>query len=339
MKVWLLSPKENWIVDEMAKQFKRDNSDLYTDDPLSADIAWVLADWCFDQIEPAFLAIGKPIVVMLHHFVPEKFDRLSEATFRRHDKFVSAYTAPNYRTRDFVLDNKLTNKPVYVAPYWVDSKAWISTGTKEELRRKYRIPQDAYVIGSFQRDTEGAGIPERRFEPKKEKGPDLFCDFVEEFSKTRNDVCVVLAGWRRQYIVNRLRKSGSKIKLISFAPDTSGLDSEDLMEAKDEDITWVSKVSDKPPFVDQSTINELYQTLDLYPMCSRFEGGPQSLLECGIHGIKMVSRPVGMAEEVLKHRSIANNPLHAEPTVPDVEHLKTPLGYARHIEILKGYCK
>lgn len=316
MKCWILQPNENWIVDEMAKQFKQDNAGICTENINEADVVWAQADWCFDRIPHKYLLLGKPIVTMLHHFVPEKFDRNAEATFRRKDQFTTAYTAPNFRTRDFVIDKKLTNKPVHVVPYWVHTESWKKTGEKSELRKKYGIPDEPFieVIGSFQRDTEGHDLKS----PKLEKGPDILSDFViekYEFWKT-SDVrvayyplqpFVVLAGWRRQYIISRFEAAGIPYKYFELP--------------------------------DQVTLNELYQTLDLYPMSSRYEGGPQSLLESGIHKIPMVSRPAGMAESVLPASAINDNLFSAEPSVPNVEHLKTPFGYAKHIEILKSVIK
>lgn len=60
----------------------------------------------------------------------------------------------------------------------------------------------------MQRDTEGSSIASGNFLPKLEKGPDVFCDIVEMYNKTHSkDIHVVLAGWRRQYVIDRLKKS------------------------------------------------------------------------------------------------------------------------------------
>ena len=44
-------------------------------------------------------------------------------------------------------------------------------------------------------------------------------------------------------------------------------------------------------------INELYNLLDLYVVSSRFEGGPQSILECGITKTPIISTNVGIAKK------------------------------------------
>lgn len=169
---------------------------------------------------------------------------------------------------------------------------------KKKLRLKYEIPTDCYVIGSFVRDTEGAGISKSIFLPKLEKGPDLFVDAVIKFKeKSRNyfDIHVVLAGWRRQYVIQRLESA--KIPYLYFE------------------------------LPDQETINELYQTLDLYPVTARYEGGPQSLIECGLLNIPVVSRDIGIASQVLPTSAINDDVTLVIPTIPNVEHLKLPAGY------------
>ena len=185
---------------------------------------------------------------------------------------------------------------MFVIPYWSNQKIWKKSGEKSELRKKYGIPVDAYVVGSFQRDTEGYDL----ITPKLEKGPDLLADYL---AKTKSDkLHVVLGGWRRQYIMSRL--DSLDIKYTYF---------------------------DRPS---QSIINDLYQCLDLYPVTARCEGGPQSLIECGLLNIPVVSRPVGMAELVLNKSSISDDISNSIPSIPNVKDLKLPLGYSNYRNLI-----
>jgi glycosyltransferase involved in cell wall biosynthesis len=139
---------------------------------------------------------------------------------------------------------------------------------KISLRQKHGLPNDAFLIGSFQRDTEGDDL----ISPKLEKGPDLFCDAVEQFSKILENVQVVLAGWRRQYVMKRLDDAGIKYYY-----------------------------SELPPF---EVINDLYNSLDLYIVSARYEGGPQAIVECAANGTPIVSTDVGLAAEILPVESL-----------------------------------
>ena len=64
-------------------------------------------------------------------------------------------------------------------------------------------------------------------------------------------------------------------------------------------------------------INELYNCLDLYIVSSRYEGGPQSILECGVTKTPIISTDVGIASEILSPESIydMNNFSEAKPNV------------------------
>ena len=70
--------------------------------------------------------------------------------------------------------------------------------------------------------------------------------------------------------------------------------------------------------VDFDILNKLYNSLDLYIVSSRVEGGPQAILECAITKTPIISTDVGVASEILSPNSIyeLKNPLSA---VPDVE--------------------
>lgn len=173
---------------------------------------------------------------------------------------------------------------------------------KTLLRKKYQLPLDDYLCGSFQRDTEGAGIEHGKFAPKLEKGPDLLVEALIKLKARQPSLHVVLAGWRRQYIMMRLMAAN-----IGY--------------------TYFER-----PL--QDVINELYQTLDLYPITARHEGGPQSLIECGLLGVPVVSRPVGIASSVLPASAINDRVFNTNPAVPSVEHLKLPAGYKPYRDLI-----
>ena len=127
-------------------------------------------------------------------------------------------------------------------------------------------------------------------------------DFISKLKDEK--IHVLLAGWRRQYVIRRLTDLG-----IGY--------------------TYV----ERPP---QDVINELYQCLDLYPVTSRQEGGPQSLIECGLLGVPVVSRPVGISSQVLPDESISDDVFYAKPGIPDVENMKIPHGYENFRQLFQG---
>jgi glycosyltransferase involved in cell wall biosynthesis len=300
--VYVNQPHEDWICDRFAKEFREDNSDIVTTNPKNADVIWALADWAWGQI-PVTLSefYSKKFIVTVHHVVPDKYDPSYRREFYYRDQFVNCYHVPNEHTKQFV--ERITKKQVVMIPYWANGKIWRTTGTRECLRKKYSLPLDGYIVGSFQRDTEGSSIPSGQFQPKLEKGPDLFVDYVKKLCAVKNNVHVLLSGWRRQWVIKEL-------------------------EGIDVNYTYVELPS-------QEIVNELYQTLDIYPVTSRYEGGPQSLIECGLLKISCISRHVGLAEQVLPSDAIKDDVFNATPTIPCVDHLVVPVGYQSYRKLFE----
>jgi glycosyltransferase involved in cell wall biosynthesis len=264
--------------------------------PKDAQVVWLLADWCWERLWRSGALKDKKVITTVHHIVPEKFGHQQRQEFDARDKITTAYHVYNERTLDFI--RPMTDKPVHFIKYWANQKIWNITESKSELRKKYDIPEDGVkVIGSFQRDTEGHDLKS----PKLEKGPDLFADYV---GKLAEKPFVLLAGWRRQYVISRLETMGIPYKYF-----------------------------ERP---DQSTVNELYQCLDLYVVSARHEGGPQSLIECGLTNVPVISTPVGIAEQVLPSSAINVDLAKVEPAIPDVDSWKLPDGYLLYRKLINS---
>jgi glycosyltransferase involved in cell wall biosynthesis len=296
-KVFVLPPSEDWIVDRFVKEWNEDNSDISVSHPNEADVIWLLADWAWKQVaNPAWIR-DKKVLTTVHHIVPEKFTQESLRDFMLRDQITTAYHVYNESTRKFIKN--FTKKEIHLINYWANQKIWKKTGDKNELRKRYGLPVDAYMVGSFQRDTEGKDLTS----PKLEKGPDLLADLLEKLQKQHANLHVILGGWRRQYVISRLKNSN--IPFTYF---------------------------ERPP---HEVINDLYQTLDLYPVTARCEGGPQALIECGLLEVPVISRDVGIASQVLCSSSINDDVHLATPSVPSVESWKLPTGYSQYRKLIE----
>ena len=295
-KVFILPPIEDWIVDRLISEWYNDNPDISTKNISEANVVWLLASWCYKNINKEILKTKK-VITTIHHVVEEKFDRIKLHEFLDRDSITSVYHVPNEHTANFV--KKLTNKPIHIIPYWANQKIWKKTGSKEFFRKKYQLPENSYLIGSFQRDTEGHDLKT----PKLEKGPDLLANAIEILWTENKNLHVVLGGWRRQYIISRLESM--KVPYSYF---------------------------ERPS---QEIINELYQAIDLYPITSRCEGGPQALIECGLLNIPVISRDIGIARQVLSKDSICDDVTKAFPSVPNVDELKLPNGYQPYRKLIE----
>ena len=255
MKVFMPVPNEDWICDVIIKEYKARSRHAFVDDIHKADVVWYYAKWIANHFPNVRVRQEghKPTITTVHHIVPgKKF----ETSF--YESITDAYHVPNDITRDMLISESVT-RPIIKLPYWInDSK----------FQPHERQPEDRqFVIGSFQRDTEGSDL----ISPKLEKGPDIFLEIMRRLG--RDSGCrVLLGGWRRQYVIQ-------------------GLNSEEISIPHD----YYEKHPD---------VSELYRGCDYYLVTSRYEGGPQAILEASQMKVKVLSTPVGMAPEVLDPRCI-----------------------------------
>ncbi len=135
---------------------------------------------------------------------------------------------------------------------------------KNDLRNRFNIPKNSFIIGSFQKDGEGWG---RGLEPKLIKGPDIFVKTMIHLKDKIDNIFVLLSGPSRGYVKKELNKNNIPFKHINF------------------------KNYKKTPL--------LYYLIDLYFIPSREEGGPRSLLESFSSNVPVVSTNVGQVKDLL----------------------------------------
>jgi len=209
---------------------------------------------------------GVPIVGSFHHLTPWKRSEWGPL-IRWMDQFVDIVHCFSERNR---AENRTEfTRPIFVAPYWIDLDAFKprSREARREIRRRFGLPTDKVILGSFQRDTEAD-----RVMPKREKGPDLFADVVGSLDRRR--IFVLLAGPRRDYLQKRLSQMGIAFKSLGDMP--------------------------------YAAMPDLYAAVDRYLVTSRVEGGPQAVLECMAVGTPIHSTKVGISD-VLSPQVIHQN--------------------------------
>lgn len=267
MKIYINSAKENWVVDRFIDEWNKFNFKQSKNFRFGDKIVWLIAPWTWRKIPKKYLIKNK-VVCTIHHIDEDKFKSNEEIEFIDRDKFVDYYHVISSKTFDQVI--KLTDKPVHKIPFWVNQNLWFEIKNKEQLRQKYSVDLNSYLVGSFQRDTEGHDL----VSPKLSKGPDRFLEIAEYLNTKNENLQIILTGKRRNYILDELsrRDIGYKyFEMTSF-----------------------------------QNLNELYNILDLYIVSSRYEGGPQSILETAMTRTPIISTDVGIASEILDKKSIFN---------------------------------
>jgi hypothetical protein len=262
MKIFCHVPRESWIVDRMGLEFKEHSSHEISFDKIdnSTDVVWLLAAWCWNQI-PVEILKRKKVVCTIHHEVPEKFDEKRKNNFLLRDTIVDYYLTYTEETKELI--ESLSNKPVAIIPHWINTSLWKNLD-KKKTRSDLNLPEDKFIVGSFQRDTEGHDL----MSPKLEKGPDIFVDKILDISKFK-DVHVLLGGWRRQYVMKKLSEHRIPMSYIELA--------------------------------NEATINKMYNCLDLYIVSSRCEGGPQAIFESAYLRTPIISTKTGQYKFLSNH--------------------------------------
>jgi len=267
MKIFVLAPREDWICDRLVKEFTTEFNSYCVNNPNDSDVIWLLAGWCWNHL-PVEILKNKKIVVTEHHIVPEKFTQQKYQNFVIRDQFVDCYHVPNEKTKSIL--KQLTDKRIEIISYWCNDNFWYPID-RSEAREKLGLSNESYYVGSFQRDTEGSDLKT----PKLEKGPDLFCDYLirnKETMEDMNTLHVVLAGLRRQYVEKRLNEANIEYTLFEKT--------------------------------DLEKIRLLYAACNLYIVSSRYEGGPQAIIEAAAMRVPIIATDVGIANTILSKNCI-----------------------------------
>jgi glycosyltransferase involved in cell wall biosynthesis len=279
-KVYINSADEDWIVDKFKHEFLEFNSQLITPNIQDANIIWIISPWTWKQLPKEKLK-SKKVIVTIHHLDDSDLSPRKIREFRKRDKFVDAYHIITAKTLSTLQE--LTQKKIYNFPFWVNQDNFFNIENSTNIKSKYNIPQNSYLVGSFQRDSEGKNLNK----PKLIKGPDIFIKALEVLNYKFGNLHIVLSGYRRNYVMNKLDDLG--ISYSYFEKANIGV------------------------------INELYNCLDLYMVTSRIEGGPQAIFECAITKTPIISTDVGIANKILHPRAIFSiNDL--ESAAPNVEY-------------------
>lgn len=206
-------------------------------------------------------------VLTIAHIVPSKFQDLNEFYNFESCKQLDQAVSIYTSYSDHTL-RFIADNTITKKPV-IKIPYWINTNLFFNVSKL--LDKQYFTIGSFQRDTEGSDLKS----PKLEKGPDIFVNVVKEIKKHKPNLRVLLSGLRRQYVIEQL-------------------------ESLDVDYEYYE-------MCDFEKLNELYNMCDYYLVTSRYEGGPQAILEASQAKCKILSTDVGVAKEILHDDCICNN--------------------------------
>ena len=261
MKIFILYARENWIIDELVKEWIENNQQLYTNHLNDCDIIWILSDYIYHQI-PIQYYKQKKVITTIHHITPWKVDDNIKRHFNILNEITDVFHTMCDKTK--IEMDKYFSKPIKSITYWHNEGIWKCLNDKNNLRKKYNLSNN-FLVGSFQRDTEGNSISNKTYQPKLEKGPDIFMNAVLLLKKDKYpNLKVLLTGYRRNYLIEELKKNNIEYYYFEMC--------------------------------DFNKLNELMNCLDLYIVASRVEGGPRAINECSLTKTPLLSTDVGVSD-------------------------------------------
>lgn len=203
-------------------------------------------------------------------FTPEKMDLI--------EGFIDICIAPSEKIFNFLKERKIKAHKI---PFFVDSqlfKPLISPKQKicGKLGINYEEIKNKIIIGSFQRDSLGKNL----LKPKWQKNPDLLIKIFERLPPKK--YLLLLAGPRRHYIIQKCKEKN--IPYLFYG-------NQKLIAANKDDI-FINNL-------DFTTLNYLYNLLDIYLVSSKSEGGPKQVLESSLTKTLIFSTKVGLAPDIL----------------------------------------
>ena len=193
--------------------------------------------------------------------VERHIDRFLDSTPRL-ERIVTAASLVEQR----LLNWGVPHSKIVRIPIGVDTSLFVPPTDlqRHRARQKFKIPDSAVVVGSFQKDGVGWGDG---MMPKLIKGPDIYIKAMQMMKMSGLQVVGFLTGPARGYVKQGLSDIGIPF-IHTYAKDHS-----DLLH--------------------------FYHALDLYLVTSREEGGPMGLMESMACGVPVVSTHVGMAPDLI----------------------------------------
>jgi hypothetical protein len=213
-KIYIISDEnlienQKWICDRLKDQFIDYFPQYTTNIPEEADYIWYIAPWNYQYIPEGYTEsewlelLGSKIVIATIHHIDA--DNLAAGKYNRQFKFIRKYASKIHSICPQTTQNieKIgLFKPIITKYLWVKEPQFYPM---IDLKKKYGIDGDSFVIGNFQHD-------------KKSKSPEIFLKIVVDMIEKGKKIEVVLCGRNREFLIENFKKMGIKYHYFHMVP-------------------------------------------------------------------------------------------------------------------------
>ena len=269
---YIKSDRANWVHDQIANEIKKNfdyiklKKNIFPISDFNKKIHFL--DF-FNFTKFRDFSFCNFYTLSYFHGYPDSIEKNLKYKFKKLISLKSHFNllhVSHNKMKNYFLESGINENNLIKIPICLDDKDFLHTKTsKINIRRKYKLPLTAFIVGSFQKD--GIGWGEGN-EMKFIKGPDILCNILDILSNKIPEIMLLLTGPARGYVKRKL--NDKNIKFIHL----------ENLEYKD--------------------VIELYRALDLYLISSREEGGPRAFAEAMISKTPIVSTPVGMVGDFIE---------------------------------------
>jgi glycosyltransferase involved in cell wall biosynthesis len=226
----------------------------------------------FGALRPRWLESSHKLGLSYFHGRPgtagyPEFDEAFEA-LRGHARRFDRIQVTHDEMHELMLGAGVPEERVFKIPIGVDIGRFPlgDHAARTAARGVLGLPQDAFVVGSFQKD--GVGL-RAGLQPKLVKGPDTLIATLARLKDSVAELHVLLTGRARGYVRTELGRLG---------------------------IPYVHH-----ELASRNELARAYHALDAYIVTSRQEGGPKAVLEAMATGAPLVTTRVGQVPDVVIH--------------------------------------
>ena len=270
----------NWALDHDIQHLRKLSQDFVDVVPLhQAEIVHTVFWHALMSIPEKHLA-GKKVVASIADKPQIIMSRPEYLTLR--DR-VSMWLCEYYDSLNFVSNCGL---PCMLFPDPIDVHQFAPPESRQEsvasLKARLGIPADRYLIGNFHRDSSGTDLSL----PKKQKGADVLLEVATILHRMGLPVHFLLAGPRRHWLRRGFKERGIPYTFMG-------------REVPEDDL--------KENTLSLDDVAALYRGLDAYAIASRWEGAPNSVLECAASKTKVISTRVGQSPDILMRGQLFDN--------------------------------